>query len=93
MMILVTGGAGFIGSHTCVELLAAGYEVAVIDNLSNSKAAALDRVEQIAGKPVRFYHADILDRSALDRSGSRFATITTTYPAPSPCSAQWRRTA
>ena len=67
MMILVTGGAGFIGSHTCVELLAAGYEVAVIDNLSNSKAAALDRVEQIAGKPVRFYHADILDRSALDR--------------------------
>lgn len=66
-MILVTGGAGFIGSHTCVELLSAGYDLVVVDNLSNSKAAALSRVEQITGRKVRFYRKDILDRAALDR--------------------------
>ncbi len=64
--ILVTGGAGYIGSHTTVELLSAGYEVIVIDNLSNSSAAALDRVAEIAGRPVTFVQADIRDRSALD---------------------------
>lgn len=62
MSILVTGGAGFIGSHTCVELLNAGYDVVVVDNLYNASKKALDRVEQITGKKVTFYEADILDR-------------------------------
>ena len=64
--ILVTGGAGFIGSHTCVELLAAGYEVLVVDNFSNSKSEALRRVEEIAGRKLgAFYRADIRDKAAL----------------------------
>ena len=66
MSILVTGGAGFIGSHTCVELLNAGYEVVVVDNLYNASENALERVEQITGKKVTFYEADILDRDALN---------------------------
>ena len=66
MAILVTGGAGFIGSHTCVELLEAGYDVVVVDNLYNSSKKALDRVEQITGKHVTFYEADILDREAMN---------------------------
>ena len=66
MAILVTGGAGFIGSHTCVELLDAGYEVVVVDNLYNSSKKAVERVEQITGKRVTFYEADILDREALN---------------------------
>ena len=65
MAILVTGGAGYIGSHTCVELLNAGYEVVVVDNLYNSSAKSLERVEQITGKKVTFYEADLLDRQAL----------------------------
>jgi UDP-glucose 4-epimerase len=64
--ILVTGGAGYVGSHACVELLAAGYRVVVLDNLSNSKEAALDRVRKITGKPLAFIKADLLDRPALD---------------------------
>jgi UDP-glucose 4-epimerase len=64
--ILVTGGAGYIGSHTCVELLAAGYEVLVVDNFSNSKPEALRRVEEIAGRKLgAFYRADIRDKAAL----------------------------
>ncbi|KAG0186327.1 hypothetical protein DFQ28_008014 [Apophysomyces sp. BC1034] len=63
--ILVTGGAGFIGSHTCVELLSAGYDVVVIDNLVNSKVDAVRRVEQITGKTVAFYEADARDDSTL----------------------------
>ena len=66
MAILVTGGAGFIGSHTCVELLNAGYDVVVVDNLYNSSRKAIDRVEQITGKYVTFYEADILDRAVLN---------------------------
>ena len=66
MAILVTGGAGFIGSHTVVELQNAGYEVVVVDNLSNSSKKSLDRVKEITGKDVQFYEADILDREALD---------------------------
>ncbi len=66
MAILVTGGAGYIGSHTCVELLNAGYEVVVVDNLYNSSEEALKRVEKITGKSVTFYQADILDRPAMD---------------------------
>lgn len=67
MSILVTGGAGYIGSHTCVELLNEGYEVVVIDNLCNSSKESLTRVEQITGKQVKFYEADIRDKDALDR--------------------------
>ncbi len=66
MRILVTGGAGYIGSHTCVELLNAGHEVVVVDNLCNSSEKSLDRVKEITGKPVTFYHADLLDRKALE---------------------------
>jgi UDP-glucose 4-epimerase len=65
--ILVTGGAGFIGSHTCVELLNAGFGVVVIDNLVNSNAQSLKRVEQITGKKPAFYEADVRDESALAR--------------------------
>jgi UDP-glucose 4-epimerase len=66
MSILVTGGAGYIGSHTCVELLNAGYEIVVIDNLSNSKEESLKRVKQITGKDFPFYKTDLLDRKALE---------------------------
>ena len=67
MAILVTGGAGYIGSHTVVELQNAGYDVVVVDNLSNSSEKSLKRVEAITGKSVTFYKADILDREALNR--------------------------
>ncbi len=66
MAILVTGGAGYIGSHTVVELQNAGYDVVVCDNLSNSSKKSLERVETITGKPVKFYLADILDRDAME---------------------------
>lgn len=65
--ILVTGGAGYIGSHTCVELLNSGYGVVVVDNLVNSSEESLKRVEKITGKSVKFYNADIRDRAALDK--------------------------
>lgn len=65
--ILVTGGAGFIGSHTCVELLNGGYDVVVADNLVNSREESLSRVERITGKPVTFYNADVRDTQALTR--------------------------
>ena len=65
MAILVTGGAGYIGSHTCVELLNAGYEVVVVDNLSNSCKESLNRVQKITGKSLKFYEVDILDRDGL----------------------------
>lgn len=67
MAILVTGGAGYIGSHTVVELQNAGYDVVVVDNLCNSSEKALERVEQITKKKVKFYKADILDREALNQ--------------------------
>ena len=65
--ILVTGGAGYIGSHTCVELLNQGYAVIVIDNLSNSKIEAIRRVEKITGKQLNFHQADVRDRETLNR--------------------------
>lgn len=67
MAILVTGGAGYIGSHTVVELQEAGYDVVVVDNLSNSSEKFLKRVEKITGKPVTFYEVDILDREGLEK--------------------------
>ncbi len=66
MAILVTGGAGYIGSHTVVELQNSGYDVVVVDNLSNSCKESLVRVEKITGKPVKFYEVDILDREGLE---------------------------
>ena len=65
MSILVTGGAGYIGSHTCIELLNAGYDVVVVDNLYNSCEESLRRVQKITGKELKFYKADILDKEAL----------------------------
>jgi UDP-glucose 4-epimerase len=66
MLVLVTGGAGYIGSHTCVELLSAGHDVVVVDNLSNSKPVALERVQAIAGRGLVFVRADLRDQGALD---------------------------
>ena len=65
--ILVTGGTGYIGSHTCVELIEAGYDVVVMDNLYNSSIKVLDRIEQIAGKKPKFYQVDLLDQEGLAR--------------------------
>ena len=65
--ILVTGGLGFIGSHTCVELINSGYTPIIVDNLSNSKEVVLDRIEKITGTRPAFYKADILDKAALDK--------------------------
>ena len=65
MSILVTGGAGYIGSHTCIEMQNAGYDVVVIDNLDNSNKEALNRVEKITGKPVKFYEEDVRNKEAL----------------------------
>lgn len=67
MAVLITGGAGFIGSHTCVELLEAGREIVVLDNFSNSKPEALKRIQQITGKDFKFYEADLLDRCGIER--------------------------
>ena len=67
MTILVTGGAGYIGSHTVVELLNAGKEVVVLDNLCNASPKSLERVEQITGKKVKFYLGDVLDRTLLQQ--------------------------
>lgn len=65
MSILITGGAGYIGSHTCIELVKSGHDIIVVDNLRNSKKESLKRVEKIIGKPVKFYEADVRDREAL----------------------------
>ena len=67
MSILVSGGAGYIGSHTCIELMKAGYEILVADNLYNSCEEALHRVEQISGKPVPFVNIDLCDKPAVDK--------------------------
>ena len=72
MRVLVTGGAGYIGSHTCVELLKAGHEVFVIDNLSNGHEAALDRIRLITNCELQFTNADIRDSNALDKIFNTF---------------------
>ena len=71
MRILVTGGAGYIGSHTCIELLNQGQEVVVVDNLCNSSEESLNRVKQITGKDVTFYKADLLDKAAMEEIFSK----------------------
>lgn len=67
MRVLVTGGMGYIGSHTCVELLQRGDEIIIVDNLSNSKIEVLDKIKKITGKDVAFFKVDILDRDSLDK--------------------------
>ncbi|NOQ66962.1 MAG: UDP-glucose 4-epimerase GalE [Desulfobacterales bacterium] len=67
MRVLVTGGAGYIGSHTCVELLLAGYEVIVVDSLINSREESVRRIEEISGRKLEFHKVDLLDKSGLDR--------------------------
>lgn len=67
MSILVTGGAGYIGSHTCIELLEAGHEVVVVDNLCNSSEESLKRVEKITGKKVKFYQEDLLNKEGIEK--------------------------
>ena len=65
--ILITGGAGYIGSHTCVELLNTGYDVVVVDNYINSKPESLKRIKEITGKSLKFYNVDILNKEKLDK--------------------------
>jgi UDP-glucose 4-epimerase len=67
MTILITGGAGYIGSHTCVELLNRNYDIVVIDNLMNSSIESLDRIRQLTGKDFKFYQVDLLDRNSLEK--------------------------
>lgn len=77
MKILVTGGAGYIGSHTCVELINAGYEVVVVDSLCNSKASVLERIATITGTTVPFIQADVRDRASMKKifSSHRFGAV------------------
>ncbi len=67
MSVLITGGAGFIGSHTAVEFLNSGYEIVIMDNFSNSKSVVLDRIREITGRDFKFYKADLLDPASMDR--------------------------
>ena len=67
MSILVTGGAGFIGSHTAVELLNKGYDVIIVDNLVNSKESVIDSIKEITGKAPKFYNVDLLDKEKVDK--------------------------
>src|SRR5690606_9406187 len=71
-IILVTGAAGYIGSHTCVELLQAGYEVVALDNLSNSSLESLERVKRLTGQDLPFHKIDVRDKNALDQVFVRY---------------------
>ena len=72
MTILVTGGAGYIGSHTCVELLNAGYEIVVVDNFDNSCMKSLDAIKELTGKDFKFYEVDLLDAENLEKVLDKF---------------------
>ena len=76
MSILVSGGAGYIGSHTCVELLNAGYDIVVADNYYNSCPEALKRVREITGKDFKFVEADMTDHAAVERSLRKIPALT-----------------
>ena len=67
MTVLLTGGAGYIGSHTAVELMSAGYEAIIADNFSNSSPIVIDRLEQITGKRPKLYNVDVSDKSAFEK--------------------------
>ena len=67
MNILVTGGLGYIGSHTCVELLNAGYDIVVVDNLYNADISVKNKIKYITGKDFKFYEDDVCDEAALDK--------------------------
>ena len=67
MAVLVTGGAGFIGSHTCVELLGAGEEIVVLDNFCNSKPEVLDKIRKISNQDFKFYEVDLLDPDGVEK--------------------------
>ena len=67
MSVLVTGGAGYIGSHTVVELLNRGEEIVIVDNFSNSKPETLDKIKKITGKDFKFYEVDLLDKEKLEK--------------------------
>ena len=67
MEVLVTGGAGYIGSHTCVELLNNGHDVIIVDNLSNSKPEVINRIKELTGKDFKFYKADILNKKEIEQ--------------------------
>ena len=77
MNILVTGGTGYIGSHTCVELLESGYTPIVIDNLCNSNPKSLERVQELTGKSVKFYEGDVRDEALLKKIFRRRASSRT----------------
>jgi UDP-glucose 4-epimerase len=76
MQILVTGGAGYIGSHTCVALLEAGHTVTVVDNLCNSKIQTIDRIKQITKKDLTFYQEDVTDEATVDSIFSDHSSVT-----------------
>lgn len=82
MRILVTGGAGYIGSHTSIVLLEQGHDVVIVDNLCNSKRVAVDRVEELSGKQVTFYQYDVCDEAKCGRSFPKSpSTLSSTLPA------------
>lgn len=94
MNVLVTGGTGYIGSHTCVELIEAGHTPIVIDNLSNSNPESLHRVAEITGKPVEFIEGDVRDEALLEKSlqSMRFpapSTSRVSRPSASPLPSRW----
>ena len=93
MAILVSGGAGYIGSHTCIELLNAGYDVVVADNFYNASPVVLDRVKQITGKDFRFYNADMTKHEDVEKIFTECPDITPTAPPRLSLSASCRMSA
>ena len=92
MAILVSGGAGYIGSHTCIELLNAGYDVVVADNFYNASPVVLDRVKQITGKDFRFYNADMTKHEDVEKIFTECPDITARHPVCPLTRAGWAET-